>query len=692
MTAKNDILVAIKLLAPQSEELDDSSGQDLASAIKDCLQQTGDQENNVEGLLLFSFKKLNAAYFSVFNCLKQIKKEFDGNFSQNKLPVQIIFHYPSNDGAVSEDICTPNSTIWNTLADDVLYVTDSLKTNWFELPGNIDLPAHLFERKDNNLFQVRFFSKENPKEKQYFPHRDLTVQGKMQECFYCGIKSHSPAQCPGKLLSPELQGISDIGYLSITDIGKYYQQVFSELRKYTDIFEAGVSYSEIRKNPALLIFVTFFDLLKIYQPRFLWNLAFSESQVWEDSLGTFPGKQDNRNLAIGFDCLRVGQYQQASAMFDKEFKRPFGKYFYATVGQAFIALETGCVNDMRPGLRKAELLANNQKEKVYIALLSARVHALSKNWEHASKVLSKLLGTVYKCVDAKYARIQMEVNCGATERTLKQLRDIIQEHEEYFIMVLLDPMLLPAQDLVEEMLAAIFREKEQEAQEELLEVRKTCDHLMTWADTEDKEVMINLQALEELENKFKRNSFFGSLDVAERCNGVNYGFKQIQKRQLNKITRDIKALTARYNQSVSYWEGYSYQSLFQTFSEQLKGLKRKIAYVRSLLESNKGTALREAIDVLATTRNDFDKLDKTKRKMSRAEMVVEGILMFGKNLLILEILFIATGLSLLVISSIVEPEIFADGLISNLIMISTVIAAPAIAFVTSLVKVINKYL
>jgi len=133
----------------------------------------------------------------------------------------------------------------------------------------------------------------------------------MPPCFYCGMQNHRPGQCPSKLLSMEHNGLDSVGYLSFEQIRKAYEKAFSNPAAMVAVVAAGVDPQQIRKNPGLMAFVGFFDINRVYQIRFLWNLAFSRYSKWQSAFKAQPVQADNKNLQLGLDCLRVGKYGQA---------------------------------------------------------------------------------------------------------------------------------------------------------------------------------------------------------------------------------------------------------------------------------------------------------------------------------------------------------------------------------------------
>ena len=39
------------------------------------------------------------------------------------------------------------------------------------------------------------------------------AQGDQKECFYCGLKNHSPRDCPSRHLTLEAGGLTEVGYI-----------------------------------------------------------------------------------------------------------------------------------------------------------------------------------------------------------------------------------------------------------------------------------------------------------------------------------------------------------------------------------------------------------------------------------------------------------------------------------------------
>ena len=101
----------------------------------------------------------------------------------------------------------------------------------------------------------------------------------------------------------EAQGINRVGYLSFPEIDHLFKRVMVEQKKMANLLAAGVDSAQIRTDPALQVYITYFDMYLIYQPRFLAYTALSSSSFWDgasksDRIKIDRHRDESRNLHL----------------------------------------------------------------------------------------------------------------------------------------------------------------------------------------------------------------------------------------------------------------------------------------------------------------------------------------------------------------------------------------------------------
>ncbi|MEW6427876.1 MAG: hypothetical protein AB1568_07560 [Thermodesulfobacteriota bacterium] len=696
MASQEPTIAALNVLIYQGKKL--CPGWDeLIARLRVLLRQAAiELRGSSELLLLFSYTHPLSAISHVHEAILQVKREFSWRKEHGPLPVQVVFHYQAKNDTTSA-IFDANADLWNPLLPEAVHVTRSLRGLWLQLTAGHSLPPHHFDQGDNGISRLCYDSGEAIRAEKLFPHRELSQGGPHPPCYYCGMTLHAPAACPSRLLPPEAYGLKDIGYLPFTAIGEAFAAGIANLERIGPALTAGISQASLRKNRELLVLTAYFDLFRIFQPRFLPMLAFSNFSKWVVSEIPDKNAADCRNLRLGLDCLRVGKYQQAEELFVKESTRSEGRQFYALVGLAFIALERDRQQDMGTLLDRATSLAANERERVYIGLLTGRYFALNREYYKAKEAVAGVLRTKGDCSDGRYLDLVIETQDRFDAQVLLRLRRLVEEEPEFFLTALMDPLLRPVQGFVEETENAVFSALSVRAAESLREGRRYCDELLGWLDSQDPLVIPNLKTLEYLEKKHARHSLYDLVDVEVRARNLAAACTKLIAETVKKREQEINAEIRRFESLQRFWKDYPYKPLFPSGSAMLAECRQRLNDAIPAVAKNSADAYRESGRLLEEGRALLANLDGMLSRMLWVQAAIDGCRLFLKRLLFSE------GILLLATLAAFQAAPFIDALPPSLRntlagpevqrqagYLVALLLAPAIAFVFTLLALREK--
>lgn len=701
MAEDYSILVAIHSRIHKGQELLGDKWMNFFHTLRNLLLKSGlEDPGSGADLLLFTYPHPYSAFSAVFESLHQVKEEFEWEDSFGAVPLQVIFHLEKQ-GDLPAPLREASSNLWNLLREEEPYVTRSLKLQWEVLMKEKSLPPHHFESEEMGLFLVEFLDKSLIRKEKLFPHRGLSRKGNSKECFYCGMTNHKPSSCPSKLLTMEIQALSEVGYHPIALLSENFKEAFSQQEKTLNILAAGVTFSQIRKDLNLLVFIAYFDVFMVYQPRFLWNVAFASLlSRWNDLGKLEMFAVDSQNLHLGFDCLRVGQYEQAEEFFVDESRRPKGKQFCATIGRAFVALELERYSDMGHFLESANTVAHTDNERIYIYLLLSRYYEIEGDLWKAEQTADNVFTVNRDCADGLYRQIQLSVAKGGfDEKGLQRLRALVMGEKEFFMIALMDPLLLPISGPIEDMLSSRVRTLLHEAEENLIQARIQCEELRSWLDEDDLQMQTYSDDLADLEKKFERQSYFDTIDVAERSKNMVSACYRIQEAKLDKLCDEIKNAVFRWEGYRNFWRTYTYQPFFKGFKEKLTEIREKLSVVRPLAEKNQGGEVyRKAVGMLENVLTGLDSLRPFIAKMNWLKITFDTIKLFGKKLVIVEVFLLAVLLVFVPVLSVLSTDTVAASLLDLLknplfqkqvLFVVTMLIAPVVALAQTLWKIME---
>ena len=657
MSKENSILLAIRTLSNQGGKVLGNRWLPLVDNLRQLIAKSGfeDQESSDE-LLLFTYPHPFLALTSLMESLEKAKEGHGWREGHGSLPIQIVLHHVEEDDSLVP-IRQPSSSEWDLLQQETVYVSRSLKRHWQEMMRGRDLPDHSFEEEGEGFYQLVFAGKATVQKVDLFPYRDLPVRGSEKECFYCGMTSHAPAHCPSKLISMKIQGLNQVGYLPFDELSGIYKKIFPDYSALSKKFLAGVKPAQLRKDKELLVFVSYFDLNCVYQLRFLFNTAFSLYFKWEDQSKTDKTNIDNRNLHMGLDCLRVGQYERAEELLTKESKRREGKHFYASVGLAFWALEQGRTKDMGHFLERAKNIASQEKERLYSHLLLSRYYEQVNDFWKAKEALNNAIRIDFDALDCQYRKMQHSVRYGFDEGDLKRLRSLMLGQKEIFMTALMDPLLLPVQGLVNDLAISHIQFERKEAFNNLGKAQAELAELAFWLDENEAVMKENQKSLAALQSQYERQTYFDLLDVAERAKGIAYGCQRIRKAKVDELKERARATDNRFKKHQAFWKTYQYKSYFKDFQLSLTKAHTMLTEARGLMGKQQGQAFRAAVRLFEQVEKLFVTLQEMHGKMVWLALFFNGVRLFVKNLIIAEmVLFFAAFLVFMVL-----PVALADG-------------------------------
>ena len=652
-------LLVIHPLSYQGEQVLQDRWPAFLQALRNLLIQVGmEAPESTDGLWLIYYDEPFAALSTFFESLESLKKQH-WQADWGAVPIQVILHlHRKKDPPI--DFGEATAPVWGVVQQELFYVTRALKLQWDSLFAGKKLPAHQFVDAGDGLFQLSFSGNLSElKRERLFTGRFLAAKGTCSECFYCGMASHAPAHCPSKQLTMDTRGLNLVGYLPLAKIDSLFKQVMAEQKKMAELLATNIDAGQIRNDPALQVYVAYFDMYLIYQPRFLAYSAFSLLSSWDGGGKTSRVNVDSRNLHTGFDCLRVGQYKQAFDFMKAESHALGGKQFYATLGQAFVALERGRMGDMAHFLQMANSTASTEKEKIYISLLFSRFHRLAGHPWKAEQMVSSVANLYVDCPEVQYSLIQAKVHEGLGQQQMQLLRKLAGGDRRYFMIALMDPALLSANTMVENVLSGLLDLKSKEAGENLAEAQEAWAELQAWfAEEKDEELQGNLAVLANLEEQFRRRGVYDFLDVADRAKSLCMACPRLREARLEELNVQVDAAAIVWADYNTFWQEYPYQSFFREFKNFLFSGKRKFVEARSIA----GESLAKARSLLQAGKAQVDLLTGFVDRMLKVRLALDTLSIFLKKLIVAELVlsvlaFLALPLITIALSGVINPDI-----------------------------------
>lgn len=659
---------------------------EMIAGLRRALASGGMEAGDSTGeLLLFNYANPLSAITVLFENLAAIRKSYGLGGENAPLPLQYLLHLETrNEQPPSFRFL--NSSAWDMMTPDTLYLSRAIRLQWDNLQQGRPLPPHQLGEGGGEFTALRFDQPADLRRKRLFPHRTLLAgAGGGAVCFYCGLRTHHPSGCPSKRLGMDNFSLPDVGYQSLAAFVRNFQAALVNRKELEALLSTGVELAQVRKNPPLQALVAYYDLLTIYQPRYLDQIAFSIHSVWP-GLNKVLVKLENRNLRVGLDCLRVGQLDRARNLLLAENQAMGGKQYCATVGLAFVALEHGRFEEMGHHLQIAAGLAAVEKEKIHAALLLARYHDLAGNLWKAEQALQAMVDLYADCHEIVYRRVQTAVRRGqGAGDTIRLASGLVEANRLYFMNLLMDPGLLPIEGLLDDLLTNHLRLVNIRAEEELEAATREYERLGKWIDGEDEEYQQNLQVLARLRQQQERRSYYDLVDVGAKARALAQGGTRLQEGKLDSLNEQIDQAVVEWGEFQAYWQDYPYKSLWRQFEKRLQNTRRMLVDARRVAAESLSRGRKR----LAAGRERLKGFVPLIKRMERMRLLLDSAGVFAGRLLAVELAISAMLLLLYPLITIGLAEQFGDELVrmvrdpaiqKRVLFAANLVAAPVIAF------------
>lgn len=527
-----------------------------------------------------------------------------------------------------------------------------------------------------------------------FPNKTLPAAKGSQECFYCGMTAHKPANCPSKHLSPEIQALSIAGRTPVPQINKEYEHIFNDPASLENEIINGLNAGSLRQRRDLSIYCAFFDITRIYQLRYLLQLAFCEDSKWPGLQATKPLKSTSGNLLfLGLDCLRVGNYSQAETILDGIVKRNEADSFFARIGLAFTALERGDSQSLFQNIESARSRASNKTESLYTLLLLSRYNELFGNFNLAEKLADEALELSRYCLEAQYRRIQLDAAKRNDLTLATSILKLISRERLYFPIALMDAKINQAGNPVELALAGIYEWSLNNGTDQLRRIRSRCTDLINWMGEDDSALKPVLKGLVNLEDLSKTNSYLGFMDLASNAQRLEASIGNLVESKRKALKIKLKKVNQRCESNKDFWSGYPFKNLFQQFSMDLTIALSQLSRAQEIEKEKEIKAYCEAMILLSKANQHCESMENSKDKMLLIKDISELTKFFAARLMTAEITcFILWLLGIIAATILDRPEIFGEfqGIPSSIKSMSLVFLTMFLAPFFSVILAVRK--
>ena len=549
------------------------------------------------------------------------------------LPVQIVVHRDSlgNDNA---DLLTSVPVVWENLPPGFIFLTKDAHDAWMKNPDQGK--GFEFVAQTGGVYRLDVVGKESAKNGLPFPPSEIMMIGSRRECFYCGSRRHSPISCPSKRLHLPGKALRRIGYFPAEKLTDWFSKVFANPEVYesrlAELKEGDIN-SLSGGNEPLVAYHAFFDLMEVFQLRFLRRLGQEGEANWNSLLKARPEQEaTGGKLLLALDCIRVGQLDKAQALLNGDESRDYRSHIL----NGFLHLEMENYYEALYQLERAREMAHSNLERIYALFLIARIHEVLENYSKAEETVGKIPFLDPDCLEAQYRRAVLYAKMGLGERALVKLKNLIQEQPESWVYPFIDPQLFSIQKSAEILLSTLAKEAKARALEISQNATKTVTAINDWLQEEDeacKDIRILTARLDAALSSKSYPAYVEAeivaLELISRCRLLRANLKTKLEKEISFYSTQIKGYDV-------YWKKYGYKGFFKDFPVILQRIRDKLNSAVSASKSEEAQPFKNARILVADMPLDLKELTPILHRMELVENVLTSLTRFGKKALIME--------------------------------------------------------
>jgi tetratricopeptide (TPR) repeat protein len=431
-------------------------------------------------------------------------------------------------------------------------------------------------------------------------------------------------------------------------VSRCFSRAFNNPEQYNEGL-ANLKESDLQsisaQNEAQIAYHAFFDLMEIYQLRFVRRVWRAEATSWNRFLGAETGqKEEGGTLWLAMDCLRVGQLEK-TGHFLKVGEDKSGRDYRPYMLKGFLHLEKENYYEALYQLERARDLSNNPLQRIYTLFLIARVHEILEDYGKAEELINSIIFLEPQCAEAHYRKVALLTKMGLYDSAMSRLKNIILQQKEFFLCALIDPQLLSMQRILEPFLAGVLEESRLSATEVVQRAETAVNTLDDWLGKEEEAYKENRALVDKIRQLMAQNSYLGYTEAEDIARSLASRCRQV----LVNMRACLHKIVLLYDHQIKgyelYWKAYPLKGLFKLVDPRLQQIQEKLNYAAALAGRDEAALFKRARTLVDETASELKEMLSIVHKMELIENLFRNLGRFGKRVLILEAVVLILGIA-----------------------------------------------
>ena len=304
------------------------------------------------------------------------------------------------------------------------------------------------------------------------------VSGKLNQCFYCGMRNHHPSQCPSKQIdnwNPTLW--RPVAMMDFDIMNDALREIDKALGA-----EGPAGMLPLLKegeNPENHLLRAVFDINAVLQHHMMPRVWLSRSKESPRDLNKGMGQTDDNPIWHFLDKLPTGE----TIPLEKELQliiQSQPRDWRLISLNAFLALERDDPIRAAQLWKDADGMSTNNLQTGYLKFLQARLLEIDGKYEHAGTAYAEVAILCPTWLDPVYRQVVCKVKMGFAEQAMPMLMGVINTDPNFFNKALLDPEMERGHIQLQSSLYIPWTEAEERIPSELGDLQRMRDELSVW--------------------------------------------------------------------------------------------------------------------------------------------------------------------------------------------------------------------
>lgn len=261
------------------------------------------------------------------------------------------------------------------------------------------------------------------------------VAGSNNHCFYCGLRTHEPANCPTRQFEELDAGIwRKVAAMEFAVINKGFSTIEGTLQG--DVQEGIATVMEHDGLDNMLLKAVF-AVADTFQLRMMRRMWVARGKDYPQGLEETAPKDENPiwnalNTMIGGELIPAEKdLQQIQIRFPRDFR--------SRTLNGFIAMERGDLVRAQQLWKEAEGFCTTPLLQAYHVFLQGRNLEIQGRFQQASNLYKQVLRLCPLWLEAQYRQAVCQVKMGFADQAMSFLIDLIEKDPNMFNRAILDP-------------------------------------------------------------------------------------------------------------------------------------------------------------------------------------------------------------------------------------------------------------